>query len=92
LGRERISGYSRWSLILGILSIIFSFLLGLISVIIGIIGVILSRKAVKEIKTNGIGSKRLATAGLICSIIGIVIPIISIILGVTLLTFHSAPQ
>ncbi|GAB3056563.1 DUF4190 domain-containing protein [Virgibacillus ainsalahensis] len=57
------------SLTLGILSILIPF----IGLVLGIIGVIVSRKATKEIgKTNEAG-KGLAISGLICSMAGTIL-------------------
>ncbi|WP_349774109.1 DUF4190 domain-containing protein [Sporosarcina aquimarina] len=57
------------SLTLGILTIF----LPMIGLVLGILGVVFSRIATKEIvKTNESG-KGLATSGLICSVVGIVI-------------------
>ena len=59
------------SLTLGILSLVIPF----IGLVLGIIGIVFSRKAVKQIeKTNENGSG-LATSGLICSIVGLIIQI-----------------
>ena len=54
------------SLTLGILSI----LLPMIGVILGIIGFIFSRIALKEILNTNENGRGLATAGLICSVVG----------------------
>ena len=63
------------SLTLGILSIVIP----MIGLVLGILGVVFSRKATKEIvKTNGIG-RGLATSGLICSIVGIVIQMFGVL-------------
>ncbi|SDQ80486.1 DUF4190 domain-containing protein [Virgibacillus salinus] len=61
------NGEAITSLTLGILSIIIPF----IGLFLGIIGVVVSRKATKQIvKTNEDG-RGLATSGLICSVVGI---------------------
>lgn len=61
------------SLVLGIISIIFSFFTGinLIGGIIGIIGIVLGAQGRKDIEKKGI-----ATAGLVCSIIGTILCLI----------------
>ena len=56
------------SLTLGVLSI----LIPLIGLILGIVGVVYARKALKEIKETHENGRGLATAGLICSVVGIV--------------------
>lgn len=63
------------SLIFGILSIVIP-ILGLI---LGIIGIVFSRKAVKEINYTNENGRGIATAGLICSIIGIIIQLFSLL-------------
>lgn len=63
------NGNSVISLTMGIISI-FVPLFGLF---LGICGVVLSRKAVKEIKVTSEDGKGLATLGLICSSVGILI-------------------
>lgn len=70
------------SLIMGILSI----LIPIIGLVFGLIGIVASRKAVNEIeKTNQVGHG-LATSGLICSSVGIVIQLF-ILIG--LITFNN---
>ncbi|SHG17967.1 DUF4190 domain-containing protein [Ornithinibacillus halophilus] len=63
------------SLTLGILSILTPFIGG----ILGIIGIVFSRKAIKEIATTNEGGKGLASSGMICSIVGVVLEIFTII-------------
>lgn len=55
------------TLTLGILSI----LIPLLGLFLGIIGLVVYRKARKEIAVTGEGGKGLAISGLICSIVGI---------------------
>ncbi|WP_059170441.1 DUF4190 domain-containing protein [Bacillus sp. FJAT-27445] len=63
------------SLTVGILSI----LIPVIGLVLGVIGVVVSRKAIKEIgKTNEDG-RGLATSGLICSSVGIIIQIFAVL-------------
>ncbi|MCF6138246.1 DUF4190 domain-containing protein [Pseudalkalibacillus berkeleyi] len=57
------------SLILGILSIA----LPIIGFVLGIIGIFLSRKASKEIKQTNEQGKGIATAGFVCSVVGVII-------------------
>lgn len=63
------------SLIFGIISILLPF----IGIIFGSIGVIVSRKAKKEILNTDEGGSKLASVGFFCSVIGIIIQIIVIV-------------
>ncbi|WOV86757.1 DUF4190 domain-containing protein [Sporosarcina oncorhynchi] len=63
------------SLILGILSILIPF----IGLALGIFGIIFSRKATREIVSTNMGGHGFATAGLICSIVGIVIQLFGVL-------------
>lgn len=78
------------SLALGDLSIMLSFvafvILGIVSIMIplvglvaGVIGIMLSRKATKEIIETNEGGRGLATSGLYCSIITIALQILIIL-------------
>lgn len=58
-------------LTLGILSLV----LPLIGLVLGIIGIIFSRKATKEIDRTSETGEGLATAGMTCSMVGIVVQI-----------------
>ena len=81
---NRTNSNSISSLTLGILSI----LIPLIGFILGVIGIAISRKAKKEIvitNERGIG---IATSGLICSVVGIIIQI-SIILSFILFAKYT---
>ena len=69
------------SLTLGILSILIPY----IGLILGVIGVVVSRKATKEIVKTDEGGSGLATSGLICSVVGI---IIQLFLVVSIITFY----
>jgi len=63
------------SLTVGILSLFIPFL----GLILGVIGIVYSRIAFKQInKTNGKGTG-LATAGLICSIVGVIIQLFMVL-------------
>ncbi|MFD3450221.1 DUF4190 domain-containing protein [Microbacteriaceae bacterium 4G12] len=66
------------SLTVGILSLFIPF----IGLILGIIGIVYSRKAVKEINKTNENGRGLATAGLICSIVGITLQLFIVVLGV----------
>jgi hypothetical protein len=63
------------SLTVGILSLLIPF----IGFILGIIGVVFSRKAVKQINTTNESGKGLATTGLICSIVGLILQLFMIL-------------
>ena len=63
------------SLTVGILSI----LIPVIGLILGVIGVVVSRKAVKEIEKTNEDGRGLATSGLICSSVGIIIQIFAVL-------------
>ena len=69
VGKTQTNSNAVISLTLGILSI----LIPLIGLILGIVGVVFSRKALKEIKETSENGRGLATSGLICSVVGIVI-------------------
>ncbi|MFC0561524.1 DUF4190 domain-containing protein [Halalkalibacter alkalisediminis] len=73
------------ALTLGILSI----LIPIMGILLGIIGMIFSVKAKKEIeKTNEDGSG-IATSGMICSIVGVIIQFILVFVG--LISFYVEP-
>lgn len=75
-------------LVLGILSIVFAFLASLIGIVLSIIGLVQGRKVLKLDPLNG-----RAKAGKITSIVGLVLSILSFILGIvlvaTLFSFSS---
>lgn len=66
------------SLVLGILSIFLP--LHFIGLLLGIIGIILSSKSMKEIDLTNEKGKGLAFSGKVCSIIGICVQILLILL------------
>jgi len=70
------------SLTLGILSILIPH----IGLILGVMGIVVSRKATKEIVKTDEGGSGLATSGLICSVVGI---IIQLFLVVSIIAFYS---
>ncbi|ALC85216.1 hypothetical protein AM499_04830 [Bacillus sp. FJAT-22090] len=70
------------SLTLGILSILIPY----IGLILGVIGVVVSRRATKEIVKTDEGGSGLATSGLICSVVGF---IIQLFLVVSIIAFYS---
>ena len=69
------NSYAAASLTLGILSILIPFF----GVVIGIVGAVLSRKAKSEIACSGEAGRGLATAGSICSVIGICLQVFMMI-------------
>lgn len=62
------------SLVLGICSIVFDFILWWLGMILGIVGVILGAVARSKNPENG-----MATGGLVCSIIGTILGIITLV-------------
>lgn len=75
------------AIILGVLSIIL-FPLGWL---LGIIGLIYGKRSLREIQQTGENGKNLAVAGKICSIVGIVLGLVFILLiiaGLVLFTFR----
>ena len=70
------------SLTLGVLSILIPH----IGLILGVIGVVVSRKATKEIVKTNEGGSGLATSGLICSVVGIIIQTFAV---VAIIAFYS---
>lgn len=74
------------SLVLGILS----FIIPVIGFILAIVGIVLSLKAKKTIKVTNEAGKGLATAGLICSIVSIILQIIAVIFIIIFFTMIAA--
>lgn len=70
------------SLTLGVLSILIPY----IGLILGVVGVVVSRKATKEIAKTNEGGSGLATSGLICSVVGIIIQTFAV---VAIIAFYS---
>lgn len=62
------------SLVLGIVSLAFLLFLPVVSPIVGLVGIILGAMARKNTEQHG-----MATAGLVCSIIGLVLSLVVII-------------
>ena len=69
---------STTALVLGICSIVFDFIFGIVGLALGIIGIIFAVKARKNEAPNG-----MSTAGLVCSIIGIVLGALATICFIT---------
>ncbi|MCM3766442.1 DUF4190 domain-containing protein [Neobacillus niacini] len=63
------------SLTVGILSLFIPF----IGLILGIIGIVFSRIAVKQMNNTNENGRGLATAGLICSIVGLIIQLLMVL-------------
>jgi Domain of unknown function (DUF4190) len=83
--QNQINNSSVVSLTVGILSLIIPF----IGLILGIIGIVFSRKAVKQINKTNESGKALATAGFICSIVGIVLHLLMILGYVAFISVFS---
>lgn len=62
------------SLVLGICSIVFDFFIWWIGLILGVVGIILGAVARSKTPENG-----MATGGLVCSIIGTILGIITLV-------------
>jgi uncharacterized membrane protein YeaQ/YmgE (transglycosylase-associated protein family) len=63
------------SLTVGILSIFIPF----IGLILGIIGIVFARVAVKQIRITNENGSGLATAGFICSIVGVILQLLMLV-------------
>lgn len=74
------------SLVIGVLSVCFFPLIGWI---IGLVGLIYSNRSLKQIGEAKEKGKNLAVAGKVCSIVGIILSLISIIIVVGGLMFFS---
>jgi uncharacterized Tic20 family protein len=73
--KKYINNNSTISLIVGILSI----LVPLFGFFLGVIGIVISRKAIKEIERNNEDGRGFAISGLFCSIIGIILQFFGIV-------------
>lgn len=71
--QDKANGMQVASLVLGILSILFSCCYGVPGIIMSVIGIVCAVKGNKE-KKNGVG-----TGGLVCSIIGLILSVIMLI-------------
>lgn len=60
-------------LVLGIVSILFIFIFPLIGLVTSIVGIVLSKKALNEIKANNGAGRGMAMGGFVTSIIALVI-------------------
>ena len=63
------------SLTVGVLSLLIPF----IGLVLGIIGIVFSRKAVKQIEKTNENGRGLATSGLICNIVGLIIQVFGVL-------------
>lgn len=81
--KTRTNSKSVISLTLGILSIVIP----IIGLVLGVIGLIISRKGIKEIEKTNENGRGLAISGFVCSIVGIIIHLIWILLAI--LSFYS---
>ncbi|CAH0151239.1 hypothetical protein SRABI96_00719 [Peribacillus sp. Bi96] len=71
------------ALILGVLSL----LIPVLGIILGIVGLIFASKSKQEINLTGETGKGLMTAGKVCSIIGIILNVIMILIFLVFFTF-----
>ncbi len=83
LGNSENSNKPIISLIMGILSLVFS-IISIIGLVLGVIGLIYGVFGLSEIKRTKQQGRSIAIAGVTCSLIGIALPIISIILFLSL--------
>ncbi|SFL33904.1 protein of unknown function [Gracilibacillus orientalis] len=83
------NGKATASLILGVFSIVLS-LIPLGGLVLGVVGLILGIIGLKEIKRSDQEGRKRAVSGIICSSLGILLPIIlSIIAGLTYMNVDS---
>lgn len=75
VGKNQMNSKSVIALTLGVLSIVIPY----IGLILGVIGVVVSRKASKEIAKTHEGGSGLATSGLICSVVGMIIQSLAVV-------------
>lgn len=83
--KTEINSKSIVSLILGILSI----LIPLVGLILGIFGIVISRNATREIAVTNESGKGLAVAGLTCSIVGLGLQVIMVLLYILFFLLFS---
>ncbi|MED4128092.1 DUF4190 domain-containing protein [Shouchella miscanthi] len=74
------------SLCFGIVSLILPF----VGLLVGVIGVFLAKSALTQIEQSSEAGKGIASAGLVCSVIGIVLQLLLIIGGLSLVFFSIA--
>jgi len=72
-GEKSLNRKAITSLVLGVLSIALYFSVGLI---LGVIGLIIGILALNEIRVNGQGRRKTTITGVVCSCLGIIIPIL----------------
>jgi hypothetical protein len=73
------------SLTLGVLSILIPFM----GLVLGVIGIVVSRKAAKEIAVSNEGGSGLAISGLICSAVGIIIQLFMVFSYIAFITLTT---
>ncbi|MGM7700585.1 DUF4190 domain-containing protein [Pseudalkalibacillus sp. Hm43] len=84
------AGQTNSNAIIGLVMGILSLIIPVIGFILGVIGIVMSRKAQKEIQTTNERGKGLATAGLVCSIVGVGIHLLfALLIIVSFATFSS---
>ncbi|TRM11729.1 DUF4190 domain-containing protein [Lentibacillus cibarius] len=74
------NGKATASLILGVISIVLS-IVPLGGLILGIIGLIIGVIGLREIKRFKQGNKKIALSGIVCSSLGILLPIVLSVVG-----------
>lgn len=75
------------ALTLGVLSIVIPY----IGLLLGVIGVVVSRKATKEIAGTNESGSGLAASGLICSVVGMIIQTLAIV-GIILFLSYTVVE
>ncbi|PTL40144.1 DUF4190 domain-containing protein [Alkalicoccus saliphilus] len=78
------------SLVIGIISILFTFLIGIFGLPLAAAGLVIGILALRDIKRNNQPGRGTAVAGIVCSSIGILLPVIFIVLAFTV--FQNMPQ
>lgn len=61
-----------------------------IGLVLGLVGIFVSRKALREMEERNEDGKGFATTGMVCSIIGVIVQLLGILLIVTLSLFMVA--
>jgi len=93
-GGKATSGKAIASMVLGILSIVGCMTYGVASLLLGPLAILFSRLAVRQIKRGEVGgsSSGMATAGLVCGIIGSVIGVLCVVLLASFFTLAISSQ
>jgi len=74
------NGKAITSLVLGIISII-SAIIPFLGLILGVVGLIFGILGLQEVKRLGQGGKNISVSGIVCSSVGILLPIILAVIG-----------